>query len=126
MEYAKQRVSRTKPRPNPRRDIKELMKMRKIMRRKLETTKDQTEKIHLSDRIRIIGEHVIGNKKEARSNKIKKVAEDIREYINNGGKIWEVKRRTARKKEVKYPIKCENNKNIQNQQKIIKEYENYY
>ena len=126
VEYAKQRVSRTKPRPNPRRDIKELMKMRKIIRRKLETTKEQTEKIHLSDRIRIIGEHVIGNKKEARSNKIKKVAEDIREYINNGGKIWEVKRRTARKKEVKYPIKCENNKNIQNQQKIIKEYENYY
>ena len=126
VEYAKQRVSRTKPGPNPRRDIKELMKMRKIMRRKLDTTKDQTEKIHLTDRIRIIREHVIDKKKESRSNKIKKVAEDIREYVNNGGKIWEAKRRTARKKEVKYPVKCENNKDIQNQQKIIKEYENYY
>ena len=122
VEYAKQRVSRTKPGPNPRRDIKELMKMRKIMRKKLETTKDQTEKIHLKERIRIIREHTIDKKKESRSNKIKKVAEDIRENVNNGRKIWEVKRRIAGKKEVKYPIKCENNKTIQDQQKIIKEY----
>ena len=46
VEYAIQRVSKIKPRLNPRRDIKELMKMREIMRKKLETTKDQTEKIH--------------------------------------------------------------------------------
>ena len=45
-----------KKKPNPRRDIKELMKMRKTMRKKLETTKDETEKIHLEDRIRIIRE----------------------------------------------------------------------
>ena len=32
----------------------------------------------------------------------------------------------TRKKEAIYPIKCENNKTIQYQQKIIKEYENYY
>ena len=32
------------------------MKMRKTMRKKLETTKDETEKIHLEDRIRIIRE----------------------------------------------------------------------
>ena len=51
-----QRVSKTKKKPNPRRDIKELMKMRKTMRKKLETTKDETEKIHLEDRIRIIRE----------------------------------------------------------------------
>ena len=51
-----QRVSKTKTKPNPRRDIKELMKMRKTMRKKLETTKDETEKIHLEDRIRIIRE----------------------------------------------------------------------
>ena len=56
-EYAIQRVSKTKPRPNPRRDNKELMKMRK----KLETAKDQTEKIHLKDRIRIIREHSYNN-----------------------------------------------------------------
>ena len=98
VEYAIQRVSKTKPRPNPRRNIKELMKMRKIMRKKLETTKDQTEKIHLKERIRIIREHLIDKKKESRSNKIKKVAEDIRENVNNGGKIWEVKRRIAGKK----------------------------
>ena len=32
------------------------MKMRKTMRKKLETTKVETEKIHLEDRIRIIRE----------------------------------------------------------------------
>ena len=98
VEYAIQRVSKTKTRPNPRRDIKELMKMRKTLRKKLETTKDQTEKIHLKDRIRIIREHIIDKKKESRSNKIKKIAEDIRENVNNRGKIWEVKRRITQKK----------------------------
>ena len=102
------------------------MKMRKTMRKKLETTKDQTEKIHLKDRIRIIREHIIDKKKESRSNKIKKIAEDIRENVNNGRKIWEVKGRITRKKEVKQPRKCQNNKTIQDQQEIIKGYENYY
>ena len=66
-----QRVSKTKPRPNPRRDVKELLKMRTIMRKKLEATKDQTEKIHLKDRIRIIRERIIDKKNGIRSNKIK-------------------------------------------------------
>ena len=103
-------VSKTKKRPSPRRDIKELMKMRKTLRKKLETTKDKIEKIHLKDRIRIIREYITDKKKESRSTKIKNIAEDIRENVNNGGKIWEVKRRLTRKKEVKYPIKSENNK----------------
>ena len=63
VEYAIQRVSKTKTRPNPRRDIKELMKMRKTLREKLEITKDQSEKIHLKDSIRIISEHIIDKKK---------------------------------------------------------------
>ena len=33
---------------NPRRDIKELMKMKKTMSKKLERTRNQTEKIHLN------------------------------------------------------------------------------
>ena len=61
--------------------------------------------MHLKDRIRIIREYIIGKKKESRSNKIKKVAEDIRENVNNRGKNWEVKRRITRRKEVKYLIK---------------------
>ena len=55
--------------------------------KKLETTRDQTEKIHLKDRIRIIREHIIDKEKESRINKIKKIAEDIRENVNNEGKI---------------------------------------
>ena len=61
--------------------------------------------MHLKDRIRIIREYIIGKKKESRSNKIKKVAEDIRENVKNRGKNWEVKRRITRRKEVKYLIK---------------------
>ena len=40
VENAIQRVSKTKTRPNPRRNIKKLIKMRKTMRKKLETTND--------------------------------------------------------------------------------------
>ena len=40
VENAIQRVSKTKTRPNPRRNINKLMKMRKTMRKKLETTND--------------------------------------------------------------------------------------
>ena len=54
MEYAIQKVGKTKPGLNPRRDIKKLMKMKKIMRKKLETIKGKTEKIHLKDRMRKI------------------------------------------------------------------------
>ena len=93
-----QRINKTKTTSNSRRVIKEVMKMRKTLRKKLETTKDQTEKIHLKDRIRIMREHKIDKKKESRSNKIKKIAGNIRENVNNGGKIWEVKRRITQKK----------------------------
>ena len=44
VEYATQWVSKTKIKPNARGDIKELIKIRKNMRKKIETTKDQTKK----------------------------------------------------------------------------------
>ena len=42
--FVLQRVSNTKPRPNPKRYIKELIKMRTVLRKKLETSKDLTKK----------------------------------------------------------------------------------
>ena len=45
-----QRVSKTKTRASPRGDIKELMKMRKTLRKKVKTTKEQTEKIQNNKR----------------------------------------------------------------------------
>ena len=72
MEYAIQRVSKTKPGLNPRRDIKELMKMKKIMRKKLETTKDKTEKIHLKDRMRIMRAYNREQKKKVEVIRLKR------------------------------------------------------
>ena len=46
--------------------------------------------------------------------------------MNNGSRIWEVKRRVARKNTVKRQIKDSKGKILQNSEEIIKEYEEYY
>ena len=49
---------------------------------------------HLKGRNIIIKEHIVDRNKEIRGIKVKKV----RSNINNGKKIWEVKRRTKEKR----------------------------
>ena len=67
--------------------------MRKNLRKELNQSTDIKERQQLKGRIRIIKEHILDTKKEIRRVKVKKIAERIRSNINNGTKIWEVKRR---------------------------------
>ena len=49
----------------------------------------------------MIKEHIIDKQKETRGNKIRKIADSIKRNVNNGSKIWEVKRRVTKKNTVK-------------------------
>ena len=71
-------------------------------------------------------EHIIDKQKESRGNKIRKIADSIKRNVNNGSKIWSVKRRVTRKKNtVKWQIKESKGKIMQDSEEIIKEYEEY-
>ena len=49
-------------------------------------------------------EHITEKNKEGRSKRINHTAQQIRENVNNGGKIWEVKRRLEKKVQAPYSI----------------------
>ena len=111
---------------NPRKDIRELQKIRKTLRREINEAPDIYQKNIIRQRINLIKEHIVEKKKEARSSKIKKIAEDIRNNVDNGGKIWEVKRKLMRKDKPPHYIKNENGNIIDNKEEMVKEYEKYY
>ena len=100
-----QQVKKIKRRPNPRKDIKELMKIRKNVKKKLQQTTDPIQKRHLKDRKRIMQEHIADKKKPSRSNKTKKITEDFRTNLDNGGKICEVRMKITTKRQIKVPKK---------------------
>ena len=74
----------------------------------------------------MIKEHIIDKQKESRGNKIRKIADSIKRNVNNGSKIWEVKRRVTKENTVKKQIKDSKGKILQDREEIIKEYEEYY
>ena len=71
--------------------------MRKNLIKQLNQSTDIKERQDLKYRIIITKEDIVDNNKELRGIKIKKIAEQIRSNINNGAKIWEVKRRIEQK-----------------------------
>ena len=86
------------------------MKMRKNLRKELNQSTDIKEKQNLKDRIGIIKEHIVDRNKEISGIKVKKIGEQIRSNINNGAKIWEVKRKIEQKTKkikIKHQIKNE-------------------
>ena len=82
---------------NPRKDIKELQKIRKRLREEFSTTEELHEKILILERIKTLKEHITEKYKEGRSKRINYIAQEIRQNIDNGGKIWKVKRRLEKK-----------------------------
>ena len=92
------RVTKKKRKTNTRRDIRQLMKMGKNLRKELSQSTDTKKRQHLKDRIRTIKEHIVDRNKEIRGIKVKKIAEQIRSNINNVAKIWEVKRKIKQKR----------------------------
>ena len=76
-------------RKNPRKDIRELQKIRKNLRIKIRNTTDACEKRILKDRLKLLKEHITDKIKESRGNQIKQIAESISNNIDNDRKIWE-------------------------------------
>ena len=74
----------------------------------------------------MIKEQIIDKKKESRGNKIRKISNSIKRNVNNGSKVWKVKRRVTKKNTVKRQIKDSKGKILQDSEEIIKEYEEYY
>ena len=71
----------------------------------------------------MIKEHIINKLKESRGNKVHKIADSIKRNVDNGSKIWEVKRRVTKNKAVKRQINDSKGKILQDREEIIKEYE---
>ena len=97
-------VQKTKTK-NTRKDIKELQKIRKRLREEYSTTEELHEKILILERIKTLKEHITEKYKEGRSKRINRIAQEIRENIDNAGKIWKVKRRLEKKVRTPYSIK---------------------
>ena len=91
---------------NPRKDTKELEKIRKRLREEYSTT----IKLHEEDK----------------SKRINRAAQEVRENVDNGGKIWELKRKLE--KEVQTPCSITNTEGIklENRSDIQEEYTKYY
>ena len=58
-------------RKNPRKDVRELQKIRKNLRIKIRNTTDTCEKRILKDRLKLLKEHITDKIKESRGNQIK-------------------------------------------------------
>ena len=76
-----------------------LTKEKKKLRMELKTTKNKLEKCVLLERVEILKDHIIHKLKESRAIKISKVAESVKNNLDNGGKIWEVKRKLKKKEQ---------------------------
>ena len=110
----------------PRKDIKELQKIRKRLREEFSTTEELHEKILILQRIKTLKEHITEKYKEVRSKRINHIAQEIRENVDNGGKIWEVKRRLEKKVQMPYSITNAEGIKLQNRLDIQEEYKKYY
>ena len=66
---------------NPRKDIKELQKIRKRLREEFSTTEELHEKILILERIKTLKEHITEKYKEVRSKRINHIAQEIRENL---------------------------------------------
>ena len=57
------------------------------------------------EKIKLIEEHITDKLKENRSKRIIKIAQQIKSEEDNGGKLWELKRRAQRKNQTSHTIK---------------------
>ena len=96
------------------------------MREEFSTTEELREKILILERIKTLKEHITEKYKEVRSKRINRIAQEIRENVDNGGKIWEVKRRLEKKVQTPYSITNAEGIKLQNRLDIQEEYKKYY
>ena len=110
---------------NPRKDIRKIQQKRKKLRMELKTTKNKLEKHILLQRAKILKEHMIEKLKESRATKILKVAESIKNNVDNGGIIWEVKRKLKKTEQNLHQILNSKGQKLENKDEILKQYARY-
>ena len=110
----------------PRKEIRRIQQERKKLRMEKKTTKNKLEKHILLQRVKILKEHITGKLKESRTSEISKVAESIKNNVDNEGKIWEVKRKLKKKEQNPHQILNSQGQKIENKDEILKEYARYY
>ena len=120
------KVEKVTKKKDLRKDVKELIRMRKKLRKEFQAETNYYSKKQIIERIEMTKEHIIDKLKESRGNKVRKIAESVKRNVDNGSKIWEVKRRVTKKKAVKRQIKDSKGKTLQDREDVMKEYEEYY
>ena len=70
--------------------------------------------------------HITEKYKEGRGKRINRIAQQIRENVNNGGKSREVKRRLEKKLQTPYSITNAEGIKLDNRSDIQEEYTKYY
>ena len=103
-----------------------MQKIRKRLREEYSTTIELHEKILILERIKILKEHITEKFKEGRSKRINRITQQIRENVNNGGKIWEVKKRLENKVQTPYSITNTEGIKLDNRSDIQEAYAKYY
>ena len=96
------------------------------MREEYSTTVELHEKILILERTKTLKEHITEKYKEDKSKRINLIAQEIRENVDNGGKIWEVKRRLEKKVQTPYSITNAEGIKLENRLDIQEEYKIYY
>ena len=111
---------------NIRKDIMQLKTQRKKLRARYQNTENIYETTAIIERIKLIKEHIADKMKENRSKRIIKVAQQIKLNVDNGGKIWEGKRKVQRKNQIPHTLKDEKSNRIESSSQILEEYKKYY
>ena len=96
------------------------------MREEYSTAIELHEKILILERIKILTEHITEKFKESRSKRINRITQERRENVDNGGKIWGLKRKLEKK--VQAPCSTTNTEEIklENRSDMQEEYTKYY
>ena len=96
------------------------------MREEYSTTVELHEEILILERIKALKDLFTEKYKEGRGKRINRIAQEIRENVDNGGKIWEVKRRLEKKVQTPYSITNAEGIKLENKLDIQEEYKKYY
>ena len=96
------------------------------MREEYSTAIELHEKILILERITILTEHITEKFKEGSSKRINRIAQERRENVDNGGKIWGLKRKLEKK--VQIPCSTTNTEEIklENRSDMQEVYTKYY
>ena len=103
-----------------------MQKIRKRLREVCSTTVELPEKILILERIKSLKEPIAEKYREGRTKRINCIAQEIRENFDNGGKIWEVKRRLEKKVQTPYSITNTKGIKLDHRLDIKEEYTKYY